>query len=84
VAVAALSLFDDGDTAAILPAVELIGSLADGASTSFNYLLSLKSETIDFRPTARVPLPAYVLLLMFMSFIAIAKISRTATTTIKQ
>lgn len=30
-AVAALSLFDDGDTAAILPAVELIGSLADGA-----------------------------------------------------
>lgn len=43
-----------------------LANLQDGQSASFIYLLSLKTDTIDLRPTASVPIPPPLLIILFL------------------
>lgn len=48
-----------------------LGSLTNGQSLSFSYLLSLTSKTVDLREKGRVPIPAVVPLVLLILFSAI-------------
>lgn len=43
-----------------------LGDLLDGQSTSFNYLLSLKTDSKDLRPKNNVPIPVPTLVILFL------------------